>query len=64
MSLHEIYVGNIGKVLESTNPVEAHRIYLEYRRKSIEGEGLGANEPVVWFKDGMIYQEFQPKKRN
>lgn len=59
-TLHEIYVGNIGKVLSTNSSKEAKFTFFEYCNLSKAGYGRCNNEEVTWFKNGEVYKEYIP----
>ena len=58
MAVYEVVVGNIGKVHEGNNPVDARKIYGEYRAQSLSNTGRAGGEDVTLFKDGEPELEF------
>jgi hypothetical protein len=58
MAKYEVCVGNIGRVYEGENPIEARRIYGKYRSQSESGLGRAGGEDVTLFKDGEPELEF------
>ena len=56
---HSIIVGNIGTVYAGKDKKKALDYYNSYCNMSISGYGRASEEPVAWFTDGEIYQEFE-----
>lgn len=58
MSMYEVVVGNIGRVCETTSPIEARRVYGIYKKQSQSEVGRAGGEDVTIFKDGEPDLEF------
>ena len=58
MSDYRVMVGNIGEVFQCNNPVEARKVYGEYKRLSESGYGQAAGESVVLMRDDEIDIEY------
>jgi hypothetical protein len=70
---YEVIVGNIGRVWEGTNLIDAGRVYAEYVLKSKQGIGRAAGEDVSLWKDyssiirehyGSLSEENPRRRRN
>jgi hypothetical protein len=57
--LHEILVGNVGRVYEGRSVKDAQAYYDIYRKGMNTGRAQG--ESVTWMRDGEIYKEYTPK---
>lgn len=51
MASYKVTVGNVGTVIETNSPIEAGRIYGDYKEQSIKGYGRAAYETVIMWKD-------------
>jgi hypothetical protein len=51
MSKYVVIVGNIGTVHEGNNPVDACKVYGQYKRLSVDKVGRAAGESVVLMRD-------------
>lgn len=60
--MYEVIVGNIGTVHTGNNPIEARKVYGEYKTLSQSGHGRAAGEPVTIMRDGDIDLEYIPKE--
>jgi len=59
MAIYTVVVGNIGKVLETTQFKEMLETYGEYKRQSKENYGRAAGETVTVFQDDAVKWETQ-----
>ena len=60
MREYTVTVGNVGNVHTGSNPVDAARVYGEYKRLSQAGHGRAGGESVVMFCDGEPMHEHHP----
>ena len=51
---YQVIVGNIGTVHDSNNPVDANKVYGDYKRQSEDGYGRASGESVTLLVDGEI----------
>ena len=58
MERYQVIVGNIGQVYDGNNPIEARKVYGEYKRQSIDNYGRAAGESVTIFDNGEIDIEY------
>lgn len=58
MSKYELIVGNIGKVYDGDDRVEADRLFALYVDQSKSGVGRAGGEDVVLFEDDEIIREY------
>ena len=58
---HEIIVGNIGIVYVGEDRLIARKTFINYMEDSQKNYGRASGESVVWFVNGVIYQEHEPE---
>lgn len=59
-TLHEIYVGNMDKILSTNSFKEASFSFSTYMFLSKAGYCRCDREEVTWFKNGEVYKEYIP----
>lgn len=60
MHTYEVLVGNVGRVHEGSQALEAHRVARQYQANSQAGVGRCAGEPVTILRDGEVVFEYDP----
>jgi len=58
MPKYEVIVGNIGTVHTCNNPVDACRVYGDYKKQSEANIGRASGESVVVMEDHEFYMEY------
>jgi len=62
MAHYEVICGNVGKVYDGVDPLEANDAYDSYVVESKGGIGRAAHESVVLMEDGEPIAEYDPSE--
>jgi hypothetical protein len=62
--IHEVVVGNVGRVYGGDDARAARAAFMDYRALSFRGEGRASHEVVTWLQHGEIHKEYIPQFYN